>query len=87
MQSEDGVKTIKDPPQFDHGCRVRALQRQMAFDPIEQAGEMLDFAVRPAHGGHRFVPANQLSYGGIDVGVILPFVGDQFIGQHLIEIR
>ena len=87
MQSEDGVKTIKDPPQFDHGCRVRALQRQIAFYPIEQAGEMLDFAVRPAHGGHRFVPANQLSYGGIDVGVILPFVGDQFIGQHLIEIR
>ena len=53
MQSEDGVKTIKDPPQFDHGCRVRALQRQIAFYPIEQAGEMLDFAVRPAFDAKR----------------------------------
>ena len=53
VQSEDGVKTIKDPPQFDHGCRVRALQRQIAFYPIEQAGEMLDFAVRPAFDAKR----------------------------------
>jgi hypothetical protein len=48
---------------------------------------MLDFPVRPAHGGHWVVASDQPCYSGIHLGVIPPFVGEQLLSQQFIEIR
>ena len=87
VQSQDCVKAVKNPLYFNDGCRVVALRRQIALYPTEKASEMLDFPVRPAHRGHRVVTSDQPCYNGIHLGVIPPFVGDQLLSQHFIEIR
>src|SRR6266516_1726911 len=87
MHAYQGLNRLDDPLRVANEVAIDLLRRQVLDHAGEQASEMQDLAVRPAHGGKTVALPENPGEPRIDAALVVALVHDHLLLNHLVRLR